>query len=192
MIGMNAIFHGAAALVAFLLAWWLLRTRRDREILRDMLASAGRERRGEGRVLRVDEPAAFLARLASALGVPFVDEGVKAEKPTRVTSAPVLELHLLCGIRQILCRVVGEGASAGRDPRGDLTPHPKSIPGSTLGSTPAGAALGVIFEVRSMVPLTEALELRDRLQRALGEALVEIRPAASSGTPDGRSQNGET
>lgn len=83
---MNALFHIASALALVLLAAWLLELQRQRALLRKVLVAAA-----TGKAPVLDEPVAFMARVAKALGVPCEnDAGVKAA-PARLDLGPLAE-----------------------------------------------------------------------------------------------------
>lgn len=104
MSGINVFFHAFSALAAAFLVWWALRLKRERDFVRELLASGAP---GAPRRLHVEAPPAFLARFAAALGIPF--EGGTGGAPARIDPAPLVDLFLRRGIALIRCQ---EGGAA--------------------------------------------------------------------------------
>lgn len=96
MSGINAFFHAGSVLATVLLVYLLLVTRRQRDLLRQLLSDPRR--------IHVATPTSFLERFAAALCIDFEDEGLRAA-PAKINAVPWREMFVTHGIVLIRCKV---------------------------------------------------------------------------------------
>jgi hypothetical protein len=105
MNGINAFFHAGSAFVAVWLVYLLLRIRRSRDVLRELVQDQQAARATAGvatRKVRVATPQEFLREVAAALGAEFEQDG-RAAAPAKIRAAPFLDLFVTHGLFLIRC-----------------------------------------------------------------------------------------
>lgn len=92
MVGMNLVFHVAAALALLGLGYALIALQRQRDLLRRLLGAASAGRADEGKLggLYVAAPPEFVGRWAEAVGIAV--EGRFSLPPVKIELGPWAEL----------------------------------------------------------------------------------------------------
>jgi hypothetical protein len=82
------------------LVYWILRVKRQRDLLRQFIA----ELKGEERRVHVASPEEFLRRFAETLAIPYERDGSHVSTPGRITVRPMLDLFVSRGLVLIRCK----------------------------------------------------------------------------------------
>lgn len=97
--GVNLMFHIGAAMALVLVVHLALEFKRQRDLIRELLAI---RRRGDQRArVYVEAPEAFVARLAKALGIEVDGDAGPGLPPRRIDPKALVELHLELGIEHL-------------------------------------------------------------------------------------------
>lgn len=99
MMSMNLVFHLFSAVLAFVLAWYVVRLRAQQKFSQQLISGAGV---GGGRVF-VDSPYRFLKRFAAMMGITF-DSDDRAETDSslvKIDGSALLRICLEYGVFSI-------------------------------------------------------------------------------------------
>jgi hypothetical protein len=133
MMSMNLVFHLFSAVLAFVLAWYVMRLRAMQKFSQQLITGAGA---GDGRVF-VDSPYRFLKRFTAMMGMTF-DSDARAEADTglvKIDGSALLRICLEYGVFSI--RIEGNDQD-----RQLIRLSARKVPGS---SSSAGAGIAAAF-----------------------------------------------
>jgi hypothetical protein len=108
MISMNLIFHLFSAVLAFVLAWYIVRMRADMKFTTQLLSGA---KSGHANVrIFVDSPYSFLKRLSAIMDIPLDDEHfTEADAPiVKIDGSLILKYCLEYGVTSIRIKTLGQ------------------------------------------------------------------------------------
>lgn len=104
MMSMNLIFHFFSALLAFVLAWFLIRMRNNARFSKDLIEGA---RGGQKQVkIYIDSPYRFLKRFTDIMGISFEHDEICATDAqlVKIDGSALLKLCLENGVTSIKMR----------------------------------------------------------------------------------------
>ena len=108
MISMNLIFHLFSAVLAFVLAWYIVRMRADLKFTKLLLTGA---KAGAGNVrIFVDSPYSFLKRISAIMNIHLDDEHfTEADAPlVKIDGSLILKYCLEYGVTSIRIKTHGQ------------------------------------------------------------------------------------
>ncbi len=108
MISMNLIFHLFSAVLAFVLAWFVVRMRSDLKFTKHLLSGA---KAGTANVrIVVDSPYSFLKRISAIMSIHLDEEHfIEADAPiVKIDGSLILKYCLEYGVTSIRIKTLGQ------------------------------------------------------------------------------------